>query len=103
VVQQVSVWPDGIALEAAGAIWVANPFGHEVFRVLHGGRVTDRISMRELSAYACALGGPDGRTLFICAAPPSIDETTRRAQRSAQLLAVRVAASAAAATTASNS
>jgi sugar lactone lactonase YvrE len=90
VLEQVSVWPDGIALDAAGAIWVANPFGHEVFRVLGGGQVTNRISTRELSAYACALGGPDGRTLYICAAPPSRDETARRAQRGARLLAARV-------------
>lgn len=91
VLQQVSVWPDGIALDGAGAIWVANPLGHEVIRVLHGGEVTNRVSTRELSAHACALGGPDSRTMFICAAPPSLDETARRTQRNARLLAARVA------------
>jgi len=87
---QVKVWPDGIALDAAGAIWVANPFGHEVIRVLEGGEVTDRVSTAHLTAYACALGGTDGRTLYICAAPPSVPETTRRTERTGRLLATQV-------------
>jgi sugar lactone lactonase YvrE len=89
-VGQVKVWPDGLALDTTGGAWVASPFGHEVTRVLEGGQVTDRVSTGRLSAYACALGGNDGRTLYICAAPPSLDETTRRAQRNARLLATRV-------------
>jgi sugar lactone lactonase YvrE len=64
VIAQVSVGPDGIALDAAGAVWVANPFGREVLRVLEGGEITDRLSTGELGCYACALGGPDGHTLF---------------------------------------
>ncbi len=90
VVRQVSFWPDGIAPDATGAIWVANPFGHEVIRVLEGGQVTDRVSTGQLTAYACALGGDDGRTLYICAAPPSLDETTRRTRRGGILIATRI-------------
>jgi sugar lactone lactonase YvrE len=90
VIGQVKVWPDGIALDATGAIWVANPFGHEVMRVLEGGEVTDRVSTAPLTAYACALGGTDGRTLYICAAPPSVPETARQTQRTGRLLATRV-------------
>jgi sugar lactone lactonase YvrE len=86
VLEQVSVWPDGIALDAAGAVWVADPFGRQAMRVVEGGEITDRISTGELGCYACALGGPDGHTLFLCAAPPGLDETTRRTQRSARLL-----------------
>jgi sugar lactone lactonase YvrE len=89
-VGQVKAWPDGIALDATGGVWVANPFGHEVIRVLEGGKVTHRVSTGQLSAYACALGGNDGRTLYICAAPPALDETTRRARRGAHLLATRI-------------
>ncbi len=87
VVQQVRFWPDGIALDATGAIWVANPFGHEVVRVVEGGQVTDRVSTGQLTAYACAVGGDDGRTLYVCAAPPSLDETTRRTRRAGVLIA----------------
>jgi sugar lactone lactonase YvrE len=90
VLGQVNVWPDGIALDPSGAIWVANPFGHEVTRVLEGGQVTHRVSTGQLSPFACALGGCDDSTLFICAAPPSLDETARRTHREACLLATRV-------------
>src|SRR5437879_3883972 len=37
------VIPDGICLDAEGAVWVASPFGHVVVRVLEGGEVTDRV------------------------------------------------------------
>jgi sugar lactone lactonase YvrE len=59
-------------------------------RVPEGGQVIDRFSTGQPSAYACALGGDDGRTLYICAASPSLDETARRTHRNACLLATRV-------------
>jgi sugar lactone lactonase YvrE len=95
VIAQVSVWPDGIALDAAGAVWVANPFGREVLRVVEGGQITDRLSAGALACYACALGGPDGHTLFVCAAPPFLDEAARRTRRSARLLTCHVSVPAA--------
>jgi sugar lactone lactonase YvrE len=58
------VFPDGICLDAEGAVWVASPVGSEVLRVLEGGEVTRRIAV-STQAYACMLGGPDRRTLFI--------------------------------------
>lgn len=88
VLTQVSMWLDGIAVDADGAVWVANLFGNEAVRVVEGGQITDRISTGDLACYACALGGADGRTLFLCAAPPS---ATRRADRNARLLACPVA------------
>jgi sugar lactone lactonase YvrE len=90
VLQQVTTWPDGIALEAPDAAWVANPFGNEVLRVVEGGDITHRISTGDLGCFACALGGPDGRTLFLCAAPPAIDPETRRATRSGRLMACKL-------------
>lgn len=56
--------PDGICLDEAGGIWVASPMSNEVLRVVEGGEVTDRINI-EHQAYACMLGGEDGKTLFI--------------------------------------
>lgn len=56
--------PDGICLDEAGGIWVASPVSNEALRVLEGGEVTDRISV-DNQAYACMLGGPAGKTLFI--------------------------------------
>jgi len=59
--------PDGICLDAEGAIWVASPGSGEVLRVREGGEVTHRIKM-STRAYACMLGGPQRRTLFVLTA-----------------------------------
>lgn len=56
--------PDGCCLDAEGAIWYASPVSDECVRVAEGGRLLDRIPLRK-HAYACMLGGPDRRTLFI--------------------------------------
>ena len=59
-------FPDGIALDAEGAVWLASPPSHEVIRVAATGAVLDRIATGEHEAIACALGGSDRRTLYIC-------------------------------------
>lgn len=56
--------PDGICLDESGGIWVASPVSNEVLRIVEGGEVTDRVKV-ENQAYACMLGGQDGKTLFI--------------------------------------
>ena len=62
--------PDGICLDAEGVIWCANAGGNEVVRVKEGGEITRRIEVSQ-KAYACMLGGPDRRTLFILTAGAS--------------------------------
>ena len=59
-------YPDGICLDAEGAVWVADPRNKETIRVLEGGEVTERISTGDYGSFACMLGGEDRRTLFIC-------------------------------------
>ena len=59
--------PDGICLDAEGAIWVANPVAPECVRVTEGGEVLEVIDTGQ-PCYACMLGGDDGRTLFMLTA-----------------------------------
>ncbi len=56
--------PDGICLDADGAIWLASPPTREVLRVREGGEVTHRVAVNG-DAVACMLDGADRRTLFI--------------------------------------
>jgi sugar lactone lactonase YvrE len=59
------VFPDGICLDAEGAVWVSNPRGEHLIRVLPGGKIAQSIATEGRGSYACMLGGPDRRTLFI--------------------------------------
>ncbi|NVM17310.1 MAG: SMP-30/gluconolactonase/LRE family protein [Candidatus Lokiarchaeota archaeon] len=56
--------PDGICLDAEGGIWLAAPGRGRVVRVLEGGQITHIVKV-ENDAYACMLGGPDRKTLFV--------------------------------------
>ena len=64
-------FPDGICIDAEGAVWAALIFENAVARFEPGGRMTHRVPTGELRAYACMLGGADGHTLFVCAAATS--------------------------------
>ena len=67
------VLPDGCTLDAEGAIWFADARGTAVVRVREGGEVTDRVVTGQIP-FACALGGDDGRTLFVVCADSARDE-----------------------------
>jgi sugar lactone lactonase YvrE len=55
---------DGISLDSEGAVWFATQEG--CARVREGGEVTDQVSL-DRAGFSCALGGPNGTTLFIVA------------------------------------
>jgi sugar lactone lactonase YvrE len=62
--------PDGICLDEAGHVWVANPRANEAFLVAEGGEVLDVVETSQ-PCFACMLGGEDGKTLFCLTASGS--------------------------------
>jgi sugar lactone lactonase YvrE len=60
--------PDGICLDADGAVWVACPTTTEVQRVREGGEVLERIDTGR-TVLDVELGGDDGQTLYVATAP----------------------------------
>jgi sugar lactone lactonase YvrE len=58
--------PDGICVDESGAIWYASVPQQHCVRVSEGGEVLETVPV-DRGAFACALGGDDGRTLFIVA------------------------------------
>ncbi|HEY2204015.1 MAG TPA: SMP-30/gluconolactonase/LRE family protein [Pseudonocardia sp.] len=85
----VVVAPDGICAAPDGTVWVADAFNKRAVRVAEGGEIVQEVSSGDLNVYACALGGADGRTLYLCAAP-SFAEHERRDTREGVLLAATV-------------
>lgn len=84
------VQPDGICLDAEGAVWLANPAGSPaVLRVREGGEVAECITL-DSHAYAVVLGGMERRHLFICTSA-SHNPTEIAASPSARLLVAEVA------------
>lgn len=65
--------PDGLAVDADGGVWAAMTLAHAFERITAEG-VTDRIDMAGRTAIACALGGPEGRTLFLLSSTDAYPE-----------------------------
>jgi sugar lactone lactonase YvrE len=91
------VGPDGICMDAEGAIWTGvGDFGENlVGRVRDGGEVLERVRL-DMPCFACMLGGEDRKTLFMLAADwrmadTPADNITRLTggPRTAQLLTAR--------------
>jgi sugar lactone lactonase YvrE len=69
--KQMALAPDGCAIDADGHLWVTDAMGGRAVRVAPGGAIVDEIPAPEgLGLFACALGGPAGHTLLLCAVPP---------------------------------
>ncbi len=63
--------PDGLCVDVEGGVWVGCFDTGEFLRVVEGGAVTHRVAVERGWAVAPALGGADGRTLFMV-----VDDTT---------------------------
>ena len=78
---QLRFGPDGCGLDAEGHIWSADEVNGRCARIAPGGEVVDEIAMPDgLGAFACMLGGEDGRTLLICAAPDFLEHLRSEAR-----------------------
>ena len=86
--ETATMYPDGICLDAEGAVWVADPHNREVVRFRDGGAVAGRIRLEGRGPYACMLGGDDRRTLYLCTCSGSGPEIARA--RSGRIEALRV-------------
>jgi len=58
--------PDGICLDADGAVWYGDVGNKRCVRVREGGEVLRTIDL-DRGCFACMLGGVDKRTLFMMA------------------------------------
>lgn len=83
-----AVFPDGLAIDAEDGVWVASPFSAEVIRVDASGTISDRLAVAD--PYAVALGGADGRDLFVCTSGTWLPEEAAR-ERSGAIRRLRVA------------
>ncbi len=81
--------PDGMALDAEGAVWIGAATGDGALRVAEGGEILDHVPTGDRSVYAVALGGADRRTLYLCVSPPLLQTDPSADHRSA-LMAGRV-------------
>ena len=86
------VGPDGITMDAEGGIWCSSAvMVNDCARIMEGGKIADRIPL-DRGCFACMLGGPDGRTLFMMTAEwlgaDKVDEALAR--RTGRVLAMEV-------------
>jgi sugar lactone lactonase YvrE len=77
--------PDGICLDAEDAVWYGDVPNKRCVRVREGGEVLQTIAL-DRGCFACMLGGPDDKTLFMVAQEWSGMESTAEEERTGQLL-----------------
>jgi sugar lactone lactonase YvrE len=83
--------PDGICLDAEGAVWYADVPNKRCGRVREGGEVLQTVEL-DRGCFACMLGGPDGRTLFLIAAEWPAAASQSGGPRTGQVLTVEAPA-----------
>jgi sugar lactone lactonase YvrE len=77
--------PDGICMDAEGAVWYADVPNRRCVRVAEGGEVLQTIEL-DRGCFACMLGGADRRTLFMVAQEWRGTENMRGGERTGRVL-----------------
>jgi hypothetical protein len=72
--------PDGICIDAEGAVWFADVPNKRCVRVREGGEVLQTIEL-DRGGFACMLGGPDGHCLYSRPSGPVWRTWTTRRER----------------------
>ena len=83
--------PDGICVDAEGAVWYADVPNKRCVRVREGGEVLQTIEL-DRGCFACMLGGADKRTLFMVATEWRGTANMADGPRTGQVLTVEAAA-----------
>ena len=84
--------PDGICLDAEGAVWYGDVPNRRCVRVREGGEVLQTIEL-DRGCFACMLGGVDRRTLFMVAQEWTGMESTTDGERTGRILTAPAPAS----------
>lgn len=90
VLAEVDAFPDGIAVDTDGCIWVALFQGWEVRRFTPAGKVDRVIRMPGSQVTTCTFGGSDLRTLFIAVSPHNMSEETKAREKTGYIFALDV-------------
>lgn len=83
--------PDGICLDAEGAVWYGDIPNRRCVRVREGGEVLQKIEL-DRGCFACMLGGPDRKTLFMVVQEWGDTESVDEGGRTGQVLTVEAPA-----------
>jgi sugar lactone lactonase YvrE len=87
---ELTDYPDGIGIDADDGVWVAGPVSDRFTRVVAGGEVTASVDTPGRHAIACAVGGADGRTLYMLTSTTLGERATSQTVRGSAIETTRI-------------